>query len=108
MLPAQRAGGKGSRLPTILVKNPTVADGESLCRTCSYVHMQRGYREFDEIVFCMYASWETPRPVPFKVKECTDYIDRDTPTPRQMERLAILIEPGGDRAPGFMRTSKTK
>ena len=92
---------------TISVKNPTVADGESLCRTCYYVHMQRGYRESDEVVFCMFGGWDTPRPVTFKVKECTDYTDRDMPTPKQMERLAILIEPQGERAPGFMRTSKT-
>ena len=93
-------------MPTLTVKNPTIADGEHLCRTCSHVHMQRGYRESDEIVFCTYASWDAPRLVPFKVKDCTDYTDRDTPSRQQMEDMAILIEPRSDaKAPGFVRVA---
>jgi hypothetical protein len=91
-------------MPTLTVKNPTVADGESLCRTCSHVHMQRGYRESDEVVFCTYASWNAPRLVPFKVRDCTDYTDRDTPSRDQLEEMAILIEPrSAAKAPGFTR-----
>jgi hypothetical protein len=89
-------------MSNIFVKNATVGDGEPLCRTCTHAHIQKGYREFEELIFCTYGCWDRPRAVPFKVRDCTDYSDRDTPSRREMEEMAILIEPAtsGKRA-GF-------
>ncbi len=75
------------------IKNATPADGQSLCRTCSYVHMQKGYRDSEELIFCTYRSWNAPRPVPFKVRDCTDYTDRDVPDMSDMEEMALTINP---------------
>ena len=80
------------------VKNGTPIEGESLCLTCSWVHMKRGYRQNEELVFCDYATMHR---VPFKVRECTDYADKNRPSYEQMEKLAILVEPR--RMAGFIR-----
>src|SRR5215472_4623749 len=89
-------------MTNIFVKNATMGDGEPLCRTCTHAHIQKGYREFEELIFCTYGGWSHPRPVPFKVRDCTDYSDRDTPDRDEMEKMALLIEPAtsGKRA-GF-------
>ena len=79
-------------MSNIFVKNATVGDGEPLCRTCTHAHIQKGYREFEELIFCTFRCWD-PRPVPFKVRDCTDYSDRDTPDRDEMEKMALLIEP---------------
>ena len=52
-----------------------------------------GYREFEEAIFCTYGCLDSPRPVPFKVRDCTDYTDRDTPSRFDLEQMALLIEP---------------
>jgi hypothetical protein len=89
-------------MSTIFVKNATVGDGEPLCRTCTHAHIQKGYRECEETIFCTYGCWNQPRLVPFKVRDCTDYTDRDTPSRHDLEEMALLIEPAtsGKRA-GF-------
>jgi hypothetical protein len=64
------------------------SDGESLCRTCYWAHAQKGFRESEEIVFCAFGSM---RKVPFRVRDCTDYLNRVLPTREQMERIALII-----------------
>ena len=73
---------------TLKIKGGTLEEGESLCRTCRWVHMQKGFRESEETVFCDYGFL---RRVHFKVAECTDYIDRTVPTREEMEKVALLI-----------------
>jgi hypothetical protein len=36
------------------IKDGTSQEAESLCLTCVHVHMQRGFRESEEEVFCAY------------------------------------------------------
>jgi hypothetical protein len=81
------------------IKNGTLVEGEPLCRTCRWVHMQKGFRESEEAIFCDYGVL---RRVRFKVAECTEYIDRTVPTRHEMEKMALLIhiEPARQRA-GF-------
>lgn len=86
-------------MSSIRVKNAAPIDDVSLCRTCSYVHMQKGFRESEELIFCTFGCYDAPRLVPFKVRECTDYTDRDTPSREELEKLALLVQPK-DR-PGF-------
>ena len=71
----------------IVIAKPT--DGESLCRSCYWAHSQRGFRESEEIVFCAFAL--ELRIVPFKVRDCTDYMNRTLPTRKQMEDIALII-----------------
>ncbi len=64
------------------------SDGESLCRTCYWAHAQKGFRESEEIVFCAFGPM---RKVPFRVRDCTDYLNRVLPTRSDMERIALII-----------------
>jgi hypothetical protein len=75
-------------------------EGETLCRTCRYAHIQRGFRESEETILCCFG---TPmRTVPFKVAECTDFADRCVPERWELEKMALLINvPRARKATGF-------
>lgn len=77
-------------MSTIIVKGGTLEEGEALCRTCRFAHIQRGFRKSEEVIYCDY-SYAALRKVPFKVAECTDYIDRTIPTRYEMEKMALLL-----------------
>jgi hypothetical protein len=81
------------------IKNGTLVEGESLCRTCRSAHIQKGFRESEESIFC---NFGTLRAVPFKVAECTDYENRTVPYRWELEKMALLIhvDPARKRA-GF-------
>jgi hypothetical protein len=75
------------------------ADGQSLCRSCYWSHIQKGYRESEELIFCCFGPL---RRVPFKVCDCTDYFNKNLPTRRQMEDIALIIPVNPRRKPmGF-------
>ncbi len=82
------------------IQGGTLVEGESLCRTCRFAHIQKGFRQTEETVFCDYGPL---RLVHFKVAECTDYIDKTIPTRHEMDQLAYLInvEPARKRS-GFV------
>ena len=85
---------------TLKVKNGTLIEGETLCRTCRNAHIQKGFRESEEAIFC---AFMTPlRAVPFKVADCTDYSNRLVPYRWELEKMALLIniDPARKRA-GF-------
>jgi hypothetical protein len=84
---------------TIRIKGGTMIEGESLCRTCRSAHIQKGFRESEEAVFCTFGRL---RPVRFKVAECTDYESRLVPCRWELEKMALLInvEPARKRS-GF-------
>jgi len=64
------------------------ADGRSLCRSCYWSHVQKGYRESEEAVFCCFGRM---RSVPFKVRDCTDFFNKNLPTRKDMEEIALII-----------------
>lgn len=81
------------------------SDGQSLCRTCYWAHAQKGYRQSEEAVFCAF-SFELRR-VSFQVRDCTDYLNRNLPTRKQMEEIALIIpseprKPAGFTGMGFV------
>lgn len=92
----------------VIFKNGNFNKDESLCRTCRFGHLQRGFRESEETVFCDY-SYAVLRKVPFKVAECTDYVDRTVPTRWEMEKMALIInvEPARDLI-GFERDNSAQ
>lgn len=61
----------------------------SLCNSCYWAHIQRGFAESEETVLC--AFLRPARSVPFKVSQCTDYEDRRIPSKRDMEDIAWII-----------------
>jgi len=84
---------------TIKIKGARPPEGESLCKSCRWVHMQRGFRESEETIFC---NFDRLRPILFKVAECTDFDNRSVPRQWEMEEMALLInvEPARRKA-GF-------
>ena len=90
---------------TIEIQGAPPADGESLCRTCRYAHIQRGFRNSEETVFCAYSE-AVLRPVKFKVAACTDYTHRALPARWELEQMALLInlEPARKKT-GFRQDS---
>ena len=81
------------------IKNGTPVTSDPLCHSCKWVHMQRGFRESEELVFCNYNDI---RVVPFPVRECSDYRNRTHPDWEQMEKLALPIEPPTNKPAGFL------
>lgn len=83
------------------MKKTALRDQESLCRACYWAHIQRGFRESEETVYCCFSKF---RPVPFKVADCTDFSNKNVPTREQMENMALIIptKPARKRS-GFAR-----
>jgi hypothetical protein len=87
-------------MPTINIKGGTPLHGESLCKTCQWVHLIRGYRESQEVIICTYV--DPSREVKFAVCECSHFRSSITPTPQQMEDIALIIPTEPARKPaGF-------
>ena len=73
----------------------------SRCESCQHAHVIAGYRESETIVYCTYV-WEQAIAVPFKVRECSNYTDKNKPTWQQMKDLALPInETSSARTTGF-------
>ena len=95
-------------MATIYVKNGTPLDAQSKCESCLHAHIMRGFRESEEMVYCTVA-YGPPLRVPFKVYECSSHLDRNRPTWKQMEDLAIEIQPLSSAKPaGFRRGANDK
>ena len=73
---------------TIVMKKAALSDELSLCHACYWAHIQKGFRESEEAVYCCFSKF---RPVPFKVADCTDFSNKNVPTRRQMEDMALII-----------------
>lgn len=81
------------------MKKAALQAEQSLCRFCYWAHIQRGFRESEESVFCCFSKF---RPVPFKVADCTDFSNKTIPTREQMEEMALIIPTKTPRKPaGF-------
>ena len=74
---------------TIKVRGGTPQGSETLCRTCSYGHLIKGFRATEEEVFCRYFYLE--REIRFPVSECTFYEDRRLASKREMEDIAWIL-----------------
>jgi hypothetical protein len=65
----RRAGLFEARVPSLADAPPPPR--QSLCTSCVYAHVVRGYEPCEVLIVCGYAF--PPREVPFPVRECTDY-----------------------------------
>jgi hypothetical protein len=74
----------------IHVKNGTPVGSESLCHSCSHALVVKGYSEMEELVFCTY-PYDQLIKLPFKVYKCTGHKDKNMPTWKQMEDMAINL-----------------
>lgn len=73
------------------VKNGTPVGNQHLCRSCSHAQITTGYRESEMLVICTnsYPSFS----VPFVVHQCSEFEDKHKPDWKEMEKLAIEIQP---------------
>jgi hypothetical protein len=86
---------------TIVMKKAALRDERSLCQACYWAHIQKGFRESEEAVYCCFSRF---RAVPFKVADCTDFSNKNVPTREQMENIALIIPTKpARRAGGFAR-----
>jgi hypothetical protein len=89
---------------SVHVKNGTPLHGESKCQTCVNALVKRGFRESEEEVVCQ-ASYPDRR-VPFRVRECSGYLETKRQTLKQMEEIAWVLAPrGSKRQAGFIPAS---
>jgi hypothetical protein len=81
------------------MKKAALHDERSLCHACYWAHIQKGFRESEEAVYCCFSQF---RAVPFKVADCTDFSNKNVPTREQMEKIALIIPTKPARKPsGF-------
>lgn len=74
---------------TIKVRGGTPQGSGTLCQTCSYGHLIKGFRATEEDVFCRYFYLE--REIRFPVSECTFYEDRRLASKKEMEDIAWIL-----------------
>jgi hypothetical protein len=98
---ASRLEDKNLMSITVKIQGAPPQDGESLCQTCRYAHIQKGFRESEETVFCGFNDGGL-RPIKFKVAACTDYTNRTVPNRWELEQMALLINvPPARKRTGF-------
>jgi hypothetical protein len=76
-------------MSVIKIRNGKSQLTESLCNSCYWAHIQRGFAESEEVILC--AFLRPARLVPFKVSQCTDYNDKRVPSRSDMEEIAWII-----------------
>ena len=74
---------------SVVIRNGRPQVSESLCNSCYWAHIQRGFAESEEVILC--AFLRPARLVPFKVSMCTDYNDKRVPSKSDMEEIAWII-----------------
>ncbi len=86
----------------VYVRNGTPIGSVSLCTTCTHAHIVEGYRESEAIILCTYASYDHALSIHFKVKSCSNHLDRTRPSWKEMEKLAIPVTTGTLKPVGFL------
>jgi hypothetical protein len=61
----------------------------SQCDTCVYARIIRGYSESEKITICDRIF--EPIRIPFRVRECSDYVDKRLPCIEDLEDMAWLL-----------------
>ena len=74
---------------SVIIRNGKPHISDPLCNSCYWAHIQHGFAESEEIVFCAFLT--PTRLVPFKVSQCTDYNDKRVPSRKDMEDIAWII-----------------
>jgi len=90
---------------SIRVKGGTPEEGVSLCVSCSWGVVRKGYRAAEEEVFCRMI--EPNVRVPYTVRECSAYSDRRIPSLYFMEKTAwVLLTKKAGRTIGFVTSEE--
>ena len=89
---------------SIYAKNGAPIYGPSLCETCVFAHVKRGFRESEVLVAC--AAAEPAHCVPFPIRECSVYRDKARPSIYEMEKIALIVNPRDPKRTGFVPAEK--
>jgi hypothetical protein len=81
----------------------TPVGNESCCDTCINARIVKGYAESERITICDLAYRSLV--IPFKVRECSDYVDRRLPEFDQMEKIALDLSWVKSSRPAGFRNS---
>jgi hypothetical protein len=81
------------------IKGGTPIGSESLCRSCVNAHIMTGYRESEMVTVCTNVGPNVV--VPFKIYDCSGYYDKNRPSWKQMEDLAIDVATAPLKPVGF-------
>lgn len=76
----------------------------SLCESCRFAQVTRGFRDSEALVRCGATSRGVMllnQLIQFPVAACTAYSDKRIPTPDQLEEIALKIDPERVRVNGF-------
>jgi hypothetical protein len=73
----------------IQIENGTPHNGDSLCESCKWSHIEKGHRESEELVDCQ-AAYPEHR-VRFRVRECSGYSGVKRQTLQHMEETAWIL-----------------
>jgi hypothetical protein len=86
---------------TIKVKDGTPQGAETLCVTCRWAHIVKGFSSSQKHIRC---GWLAYNPlVKFPVSQCSTYDDKRLPSKRDMEQIAwILLTKKTGRTIGFV------
>jgi hypothetical protein len=85
----------------IKVKGGTPQGAVSLCRTCRWAHIVKGFSASQEQIRCRWLSYDPF--VPFPVNECSSYDDKSLPSKSDMEKIAwVLLTKKAGRTIGFV------
>ena len=86
---------------TIKIKGGTPQGSETLCVTCRWAHIVKGFNASQTQIRCTWIA-DGP-PVPFPVSECSSYEDKRLPSKRDMEKIAwVLLTKKAGRTIGFV------
>lgn len=86
---------------TIKVKGGTPQGSESLCVTCRWAQIVKGFRLSQEEIRCGWL-WRS-RLVQFPVSQCSSYDDNRLPSKCDMEKIAwVLLTKKAGRTIGFV------
>jgi hypothetical protein len=86
---------------TIKIKSGTPAGAQTLCTTCRWAHIVKGFCASQERICCRWLTYDPV--VSFPVSECSSYDDKRIPSVRDMEQIAwILLTKKTGRHIGFV------
>jgi hypothetical protein len=92
---------------SIHIKNGTPIGKPSLCESCSRGFIARGYSETELVAICQ-ALWPE-RQMHFPVRSCTAYVEKNKPTFKEMEEIALVLDRVAlKRDAGFVRIGENE
>jgi hypothetical protein len=94
-------GKREKVMVTIKVKGGTPQGTKTLCVTCRWAHIVKGFSTSQEQIRCRWLSQDPF--VPFPVSECSSYDDKRLPSKLDMEKIAwVLLTKKAGRTIGFV------